>query len=202
MLRDTPEPVPFYLLRARGRNLRLVSVLESTLGQPSGSRRSHERGAPSRSRPPLEWTAMWRPSKAGRCGPRAHHCGSRGTVESRRRSCPWCSKDRPLVSHGVAFQIRDAPALDGTLDGFELGEPLQLDHEDQYRRSEEPYAGPEEFSATATVNWNDEALFLAVDVVKPEVVARDPQAPPLRLDNEPDEIHGDGIQVYLSLPER
>jgi hypothetical protein len=109
-------------------------------------------------------------------------------------------KVRPLVSHGVAYQIRDTPALDGSLDGFEPGEPLQLDHEDQYRRSEQPYAGPEEFSATAMVNWNDEALFLAVDVVKPEVIARDPNARPLRLDNEPDEIHGDGIQVYLSLP--
>ena len=29
-----------------------------------------------------------------------------------------------------------------------------------------------------------------MDVVKPEVIPRDPKAPPLRLDNEPDEIHG------------
>ncbi|MDQ3223786.1 MAG: hypothetical protein M3Q75_10010, partial [Gemmatimonadota bacterium] len=40
----------------------------------------------------------------------------------------------------------------------------------------------------------------AVDVVKPEVVPRDPTARPLRLDNEPDEINSDGIQVYLGLP--
>jgi hypothetical protein len=101
----------------------------------------------------------------------------------------------------MASQIFTPPPLDGTLDGFEPGEPLQLDHEDQYRRSEEPYAGPEEFSATVTANWNDESLFLAVEVVKPAVFPRDSQAAPLRLDNEPDEIHSDGIQVYLRYPE-
>jgi hypothetical protein len=50
------------------------------------------------------------------------------------------------------------------------------------------------------VNWSDDALYLAVDVVKPEVFARSPKASPLRLDNEPDEIHSDGIQVYVQLP--
>jgi hypothetical protein len=44
-------------------------------------------------------------------------------------------------------------------------------------------------------------LYLAVEVVKPEVFPRDPQAEPLRLDNEPDEIHVDGIQIYLRLPQ-
>ena len=51
---------------------------------------------------------------------------------------------------------------------------FQLDHEDQYRRTEEPYPGAEEFSATALANWTDEGLYLAVEVVKPEVLARDP----------------------------
>jgi hypothetical protein len=101
---------------------------------------------------------------------------------------------------GAALEIFETPALDGTVDGFEPGEPLQLDHEDQYRRSEEPYAGPEEFSASVVVNWSDAALYLAVEVVKPEVFPRNPDAEPLRLDNEPDEIHSDGIQVYLRLP--
>jgi hypothetical protein len=105
-----------------------------------------------------------------------------------------------MVAHGVALQVAESPAPDGTLDGFDLGEPLELDHEDQYRRSEEPYPGPEEFSARAYVNWSDGGLQLAVEVVKPEVFARDPKAPPLQLDNEPDEIHGDGIQVYFRLP--
>jgi hypothetical protein len=195
----TTEPVPFFLLRARGRNIRLVSVLESTLGQPL--------------------------VRAVRAGPAAievetsagvdRHVGTADGWEVRtpRESLklagnrrvpaafvPLVTKDRPLLSQGAAYQVRDAPALDGTLQGFDPGEPLLLDHEDQYRRSEEPYPGPEEFSATATVNWNDEALFLAVEVVKPGVIARDPNARPLRLDNEPDEIHSDGIQVYLTLP--
>ena len=72
----------------------------------------------------------------------------------------------------VALQIAEPPALDGTLDGFDADEPLQLDHEDQYRRSEEPYAGPEEFSASALVNWTDEALYLGVDVVKAGMFGR------------------------------
>src|SRR6185295_19096856 len=114
--------VPIYLLRAQGRNIRLVAALESTTGQPS-----------------------LRGVRAGSAGLE---------IET------GCGVDR---------QVLDAPSLDGTLDGFDPGEPLVLDHEDQYRRSEQPYAGPEEFSASAIVNWNDEALFLAVDVIKPEL---------------------------------
>jgi hypothetical protein len=122
---------------------------------------------------------------------------------SRRVEAPYqpvVLTDRPLVAEGVALTVVEPPALDGTLEGFDGSEPLLLDHEDQYRRSEEPYTGPEEFSATAVVNWTDEALYLGVDVVKPDVRPRDPEAPPLRLDNEADEIHADGLQVYLRLP--
>ena len=36
-----------------------------------------------------------------------------------------------------------------------------------------------------------------MDVVKAEVIVRPDDAPPLRLDNEPDDIHADGLQVYL-----
>ena len=92
---------------------------------------------------------------------------------------------------------RAAPELDGTLDGFDASEPVTLDYDDQYRRSEEPYAGPEEFSATVLANWNEDALYLGVDVVKAEMSCAPDDAPPLRLDNEPDDIHADGLQVYL-----
>jgi hypothetical protein len=108
--------------------------------------------------------------------------------------------DRPDRAQGTAVQLADPPELNGTLDGFDVSEPLELDHDDQYRRSEEAYPGPEEFSARAYVNWNDDALYLAVEVTKPEVSPRNPSAPPLRLDNEPDEIHCDGIQVYVRRP--
>jgi hypothetical protein len=98
---------------------------------------------------------------------------------------------------GVAHGALEPPALDGTLNGFDLSEPLQLDHEDQYRRSEEPYPGPDEFSATAAVHWDEHGLYVGVDVRKPELRVRDAAAPPLRLDNEPDDIHADGVQIYV-----
>lgn len=98
---------------------------------------------------------------------------------------------------GAAPTAREVLALDGTLDGFDDSAPLAIDHEDQYRRSELPYAEPEEFSATAWVNWDDEGLLVAVEVVKPVLVFRAADAEPLRLDNEPDDIHSDGIQLYL-----
>jgi hypothetical protein len=98
---------------------------------------------------------------------------------------------------GQALRVLDPPALDGALDGFDFSEPLALDHEDQYRRSEEPYAGPEEFSATAAVHWDEHGIYVGVEVRKPELRVRSAAAPPLRLDNEPDDIHADGVQVYL-----
>lgn len=195
----TVDPVPFFVLRAKGRSLRLVSVLESTVGQSAvravragaGGVEVETTGGVDRHVGTVEGWEVQTPKSSLRLA---------GNRRAPTPFVPLVLKDRPLVSLGTASQIVDAPALDGTPDGFDPGEPLQLDHEDQYRRSEQPYAGPEEFSAAATVNWNDEGLFLAVDVVKPEVIPRDPKAAPLRLDNEPDEIHSDGIQVYLSLP--
>jgi hypothetical protein len=120
---------------------------------------------------------------------------------ARRQAKPFepLVRDKPMRAQGTALPLADAPALDGSMDGFDLSEPLQLDHEDQYRRSEEPYTGPDDFSASVFANWTDDALYLAVEVVKPDVFPRDPAAVPLRLDNEPDEIHADGIQVYLQL---
>jgi len=114
-------------------------------------------------------------------------------------------RHRPLLetrpvpdAHGSAPRLADPPSLDGTLDGFELGEPMLLDGEHQYRRSEEPY-NPERFRAEAWANWDGEALYLAVAVSKPELLFRDPEAAPLELDNEPEDIHSDGVQVYLRL---
>lgn len=193
------EAATFYIVRARGKNLRLVSVLEFTAAETevravrlAGSVVEVEtRAGVDRHVPTVEG---WEVQTATE---------TRRLAGSRRNPPPFeplVRQDRPLMATGVAHQILQPPALDGTLDGFEQGEPLQLDHDDQYRRSEEPYAGPEEFSATATVNWSDEALYLLVDVVKPEVIARNPKSSPLRLDNEPDEIHVDGLQVYVKLP--
>ncbi|MGH7526450.1 MAG: hypothetical protein ACREMX_07075, partial [Gemmatimonadales bacterium] len=110
---------------------------------------------------------------------------------------PLIDPDRPVRPNGLAPHAPEPLAMDGTLDGFDTSERLTLDYEDQYRRGEEPYGGPEEFSAAVTANWDQSALYLGVDVLKPEVVVRPPGSPALLLDNEPDDIHADGVQVYL-----
>ena len=193
------EPATFYIMRARGKSLRFVSLLESTSGEPAvRSVRLNKAAIEVETRagmdchvPTVEgWEVKTRNETRRLAGPRR-------TLPPFE---PLVQTQRPLVTAGVAHQILQPPSLDGTLDGFETGEPLALDHEDQYRRSEEPYPGPEEFSANAIVNWSDEALYVAVAVVKAEVIPRSPGAKPLLLDNEPDEIHADGIQVYLRLP--
>ena len=189
------ELMQFYVLRARGRNLRIVTVLEASMGSPMvravrAEGNTVEVETVSGAEQHVATAEGWEVRSVA---------GITRLRGARRQAAPFTPlvRERPLVAHGVALSVAEAPALDGSLDGFDPDEPLQLDHEDQYRRSEEPYAGPEEFSATATVNWSDQALYLAVEVVKPELFPRDPATPPLRLDNEPDEIHSDGIQVYL-----
>jgi hypothetical protein len=112
-------------------------------------------------------------------------------------STPLVDMARPSRAHGSALYLASAPSLDGDLDALDAGAPLTLDYDDQYRRSEEPYPGPEEFSATAIVNWNQDALYIGVDVLKADTVVRPDGAAPLLLDNETDDIHADGIQLYL-----
>ena len=114
---------------------------------------------------------------------------------------PLLELDKPTPAAGAALRAAVPPALDGSLDGFDTSEPLRLELEDQYRRSEEPYAGPDDFAALAHAAWDDDALYLAVEVVKPELCIRPGGAPALRLDNEPDDIHSDGVQVYLARDE-
>ncbi len=105
--------------------------------------------------------------------------------------------DRPARAHAIAPHLLQPPALDGTLDGFDTSFPLTLDYDDQYRRSEEPYPGTEAFSAVAWAAWSDETVYLAVDVRTDDRRFRSADAPPLRLDNEPEVIHSDGLQIYL-----
>ena len=190
--------LPFYLIRCTGRNSRIVTVLE-----PAGSAasvlgvRATEIGIEVETKTGLERHVATVEGWEIRT--------SKDTVRlrgARKHAPPFqpLMQNRPLVAHGVAHQLAEPPAVDGTLEGFDTRDPLELDHEDQYRRSEEPYAGPEEFSARAYVNWGDEGVYLALEVTKPELVIRDPDTPPLLLDNEPDEIHADGIQLYIRLP--
>jgi hypothetical protein len=110
---------------------------------------------------------------------------------------PLVTRQRTLREHATIPFAGQVPALDGSGEGFAGGAAIHLDHDDQYRRSEEPYAGPEEFSASARLLWDEAALYLTVEVLKPELIFRASDAPPLRFDNEVDDIHSDGIQVYL-----
>jgi hypothetical protein len=197
----TSGPVPFYLVRSRGRHLRLVTVLESPKPQEAVRSVSVEEvaievetsaGADRHLATAEGWEV--RTSNGG--------VRLRGERPPARAFQPLIRLDRPMRVKGIALPVAHSPELDGTLKGFDIGEPLELDHDDQYRQSEDPYPGPEEFSARAYVNWSDEGIYLAVQVTKADIMARDPAAAPLRLDNEPDEIHSDGIQVYLRQPEQ
>jgi hypothetical protein len=191
--------VPFYLIRAKGQTLRIATLLASGPEEPkvrgirsvAGAIEVETTSGVDRHIGTVEGWEVRSPGGVVRLG------GARRQPPAFE---PLVQTDKPLVAHGAALQVAERPALDGTLDGFDTSEPLELDHEDQYRRSEEPYAGPEEFSARAFVNWADEGLYLGVEVTKPGVFARDPEAQGLRLDNEPDEIHADGIQIYFQVP--
>ena len=115
---------------------------------------------------------------------------------------------KPLLSERPVWEARamvppawTAPALDGSFEGFDLSHPLTLDDEHQYRRSEAQY-DDQRFAATAWLNWDHDGVYVAVEVRKPELILRDPGAPPLELDNEADDIHQDGLQIYLKYPDQ
>ena len=193
----------FYVVRATGRSARFVTVLEPA-GDAASVRavrvqgsvievETAEQGVHRHAATALGWeittsSGGWRIRLAGARAPEPP-------------LAPLLELDKPTPAVGAALRVATPPPLDGSLDGFDTSEPLRLELEDQYRRSEEPYAGPEEFAAVAHAAWDDDALYLAVDVVKPDLCIRPVGAPPLRLDNEPDEIHSDGLQVYVAADE-
>lgn len=188
----------FYGVRVGGRNARIVAVLEAGSGavavrtvQTRGDSVEiitaagvhHHRFTDS----------AWTIEQNGQA-PRTLS----GAREPMPPFVPLLHLDPPVPVAGTAFRVGAAPPLDGTLAAFELAEPLQLMLEDQYRRSEDGYPGPDDFSAAAYAAWDERALYLAVEITKPEVCLRPESAPPLRLDNDPDDIHSDGLQVYLA----
>jgi hypothetical protein len=191
------ERTDFYLIRSRGRNPRIVTVLEPHTAQPTvkavrirGEAVEVETTAGvDRHRPgSADWTV-----ETGKAP-----IVLRGAREMPAPFKPMVEIDAPTPVTAAAFRVAATPALDGTLAGFEQEEPLQLSLEDQYRRSEDAYPGPEDLSATAYAAWDETALYLAVEVSKPDLCLRPPDAAPLQLDNEPDDIHSDGLQVYIA----
>jgi hypothetical protein len=188
----------FYLVRTRGRAARLVAALESTRGSArlrgvklAGTVIEVETtGGTDRHLAMQDGWEITRQEGAIRLA------GLRRSVAPVRR---LIDLDRPIRTAASAPHVARPPSLDAGLDGFDASEPISLDYDDQYRRSEEAYAGPEDFSATVLANWDGDGLYLGIDVVKPDVIVRPDDAPPLRLDNEPDDIHADGVQIYLRL---
>jgi hypothetical protein len=186
----------FYVARARGRSARFVTVLEP-VGEGPAVRGVRTHGGT------IEVdtaTGVHRhaPTATGwevAAGTTTVRLGGLRSPEP--LLAPLLELDRPTPALGAALRLGEPPPLDGSTDGFDASEPLRLDLEDQYRRSEEAYSGPADFSATALAGWDDDALYLAVQVTKPDLCVRPAGAPPLRLDNEPDDIHSDGLELYL-----
>jgi hypothetical protein len=105
------------------------------------------------------------------------------------------AEERPFAA--VCHRIERPPALDGTLEGFRTDTPLRLEREDQFRRAEGAWPGPEAFAAVAFLCHDGSHLYLAVDVTAPEPWFRPEGAPDPQLENENPDIHSDGLQVYV-----
>ncbi len=181
------ESARFLVQRASGRSARCVTVIESATGSAAIRSVRVEGGMIE-----VE-TADGTDRHAGHLEGWTIERGE-GRVRLGGRRAPRPAFE-PLLQTRLEPPLAAAPY--GTLEHFDARAPIAIDHEDQYRRSELPYAGPDEFAATAWVNWNERGLAIAIDVVKPELVFRPADAAPLRLDNEPDDIHSDGVQLYL-----
>ena len=190
---------PFLLLRAKGGGRRWISVLSLA---PVGGTSPEVKFLEGNEQ--IEVTAPGGVFRyhLSESGVTVEHANQRRTLGGLRGAPP---KRRPFFEPkdeaALAFApfIHAPPALDGTLAGFDTDAPLDLDAEHQYRRSEEPYDPEARFSARAWINWDGEALYLAVAVTKPEVVLRPADAASRELDNEPEDINSDGLQIYLGI---
>ena len=200
--RDCPaavRPLRSTCCAREARESRLVSVIEASAAAPvvRGWRVS---GELSRWRRPTAWSGTsttsegWEVTVDGDHGPAP---GSPATGARRprdRSSTTPAARRRPAWPSACRIRPRSTAALDG----FDVSEPLELDHEDQYRRSEEPTPAPRSSPPPRAVQLGRAtASTSAWTSVKPELVIRDAAAAPLRLDNEPDDIHADGVQVYV-----
>jgi hypothetical protein len=187
----------FYVARVRGRNVRVVTVLEPHAGEPrvravraSGEMVEIDTGAGVERH---RFTgADWEITADGA----ARTLG--GALEVAAPFEPLLELEGPTPAVAAALRVAAAPRLDGTLTGFDPSEPLQLALEDQYRRSEDAYPGPDELSAVACAAWDEAALYLAVEVTKPDLCFRGRDTALLHLDGEPDDIHSDGLQLYVA----
>ena len=188
----------FYVARARGRNARMITILEPHRDQAVvGAVRMRGDAVE------IETTAGMHRHRFSAAEWIVECEGQpaivlRGQREEPPPFVPLLEIDQPTRVAAPVFRVAAAPPLDGTLEGFDRSEPLELGLEDQYRRSEDAYPGPEDLSAMAYAAWDESGLYVAVEVTKPDLVLRPAGAAPLKLDNEPDDIHSDGLQLYVA----
>ena len=188
---------PFFLTRSSGALVRVVAVIDTTGGVTDltheGDVITVTHSGIDRHTPLLEGWQVERGSDVVRLA---------GPERKSVRPEPILTRERTDRLEASAPWVDSAPALDGSSDGFDLSEPLALDTELQYRRSEVPFTEAGDFSAVAWANWGDEELYFLVEVTKEAPWFRPREAPPLDLDNEADDIHSDGIQIHLARGEQ
>lgn len=179
---------PFLLARTTGSAVRIVSAITRDAAAP-GVRAEGELylveqgGAVTRHHPVHEG---WQVEAPG------------GTVTLGGRRVVEAVAPPPAHRESGAHVV--APFHDGAVGELAGGEPqLVIDRADQYRRSEEPWDEEGSFSAVGWVGWHDGGLAVVVEVTKPECTFRPANATPLLLDNEPDDIHSDGIELFAQL---
>jgi hypothetical protein len=197
-LPGTGTRVPFFLARGQGSNLRFVTVLEPHRAE-SLVRGVRARGDSVEVETTEGVERHWFSGTAWEIegpGGAKHLLG--GAREFTPPFEPLLELEGPTRAVAAALRTGAPPPLDGTLEGFDLSEPLHLGLEDQYRRSEDAYPGPDELSAVAYTAWDDAALYVAAQVAKPDLCLRPGDAPSLRFDNEPDDINSDGLQIYIA----
>jgi hypothetical protein len=182
----------FFIVRGNGSLVRTVAVIDSA-GRVTSLERDGDvitvvHASTDRHTPLLEGWQIESGSEVVRLD---------GVVRTAAPPEPILTRERADRPEATAPFLDERPALDGSEAGFDLSHPLTMDTELQYRRSEEPWTDPEYFSATAWVNWSEEEIYLLLEVTKADPWFRPGSAEPLELDNEVDDIHSDGIQLYL-----
>ena len=195
---NDPEPRPFLLQRAESKGIRWLSVLDFAAPGSEDSVTDVKAVAELIEVITARGTVRYHFTPAGLSVERQGKTEALAGLRRSPRAGPRSQSQLPgSDAEALAPRIVSPPVLDGTLEGFDLSAPLFLDSEQQYRRSEEPY-DPEGFSAQAWVNWDGESLYLAAEVRKQAPVFRPRDAAPLELDNEPEDINSDGLQIYLA----
>jgi len=192
------KPRVFYLEQAQGVSARLVAVLDDSAAEPAVSAVRVGEGEIEVTRPGGATRYRFTPTGVT-VASAAGGVDLGGLRPAPLRPAPLFEERTTWDAIALAPHAWGHLGVNGTLEGFDDSEPLELSGEHKYRRSEEPY--DESFTAQAWVNWDQEALYLGVVVTKPDIVISPADAPPLNLDNEPDDIHADGVQVYLRLPD-